>query len=248
VWEAALVLSLVVVPFLRLRARMNERDSSSGAPLVSSWTKCARRPNEIEKRSYVCTEVVLQFEARPVRPLRWAAMTLGLLSERASRTSHSIDTSRPKGQWRGRWLVAESLSSILFLSVVLAYASPPDPSWIPGIYDEHDYDDVVGMVTDATGVLNSEATQRVERALVGFVRGTATGRAATRTARQQTIRGPPSDMCNAVVAFLLTPPNAAWRSHIALGYSCCSSSVRCSSALLLSRGHDSSRCLGPARI
>src|SRR5262245_33666177 len=35
------------------------------------------------------------------------------------------------------------------LLLALAYASPPDPSWIPGIYDEADYDDVVTLVTSA---------------------------------------------------------------------------------------------------
>ena len=32
----------------------------------------------------------------------------------------------------------------------LAYASPPDPSWIPGLYDNADYDDVVVLVTSET--------------------------------------------------------------------------------------------------
>jgi hypothetical protein len=36
------------------------------------------------------------------------------------------------------------------LLVVLAYASPPDPSWISGIYDDADYDDIVTLVTSAT--------------------------------------------------------------------------------------------------
>jgi hypothetical protein len=36
------------------------------------------------------------------------------------------------------------------LLLALAYASPPDPSWIPGIYDDADYDDVVTLVTSAT--------------------------------------------------------------------------------------------------
>src|SRR5262245_7487214 len=42
---------------------------------------------------------------------------------------------------------------VLILGVlpVLAYASPPDPSWIAGIYDGADYDDVVVLVTLATG-------------------------------------------------------------------------------------------------
>ena len=33
----------------------------------------------------------------------------------------------------------------------LAYASPPDPSWLAGIYDEADHDDVVVLVMSATG-------------------------------------------------------------------------------------------------
>jgi len=36
----------------------------------------------------------------------------------------------------------------LFFLTALAYASPPDPSWIPGIYDDADYDDVVLLLTD----------------------------------------------------------------------------------------------------
>jgi hypothetical protein len=34
---------------------------------------------------------------------------------------------------------------------LLAYASPADPSWIPGIYDDADYDDVVALVTSGAG-------------------------------------------------------------------------------------------------
>jgi hypothetical protein len=32
----------------------------------------------------------------------------------------------------------------------LAYASPPDPSWIRGIYDDDDYDNVIVMITSTT--------------------------------------------------------------------------------------------------
>ena len=37
----------------------------------------------------------------------------------------------------------------------LAYGSPPDPSWIRGVYDGADYDDVVILVTSAVGVVSS---------------------------------------------------------------------------------------------
>jgi hypothetical protein len=35
----------------------------------------------------------------------------------------------------------------------LAYASPPDPSWIRGIYDDADYDDVVVLITSAAAAI-----------------------------------------------------------------------------------------------
>jgi hypothetical protein len=46
-----------------------------------------------------------------------------------------------------------ALAVLLLLAVggltPLAYASPPDPAWIRGIYDGADYDDVVDLVTSA---------------------------------------------------------------------------------------------------
>lgn len=50
-------------------------------------------------------------------------------------------------------------ATLLFLILLLAaltpfaYASPPDPVWVPGIYDGGDYDDVVEMVTGASWVV-----------------------------------------------------------------------------------------------
>ena len=35
--------------------------------------------------------------------------------------------------------------------LALAYASPPDPAWIPGMYDDGDFDDVIVRVTSASG-------------------------------------------------------------------------------------------------
>jgi hypothetical protein len=49
-------------------------------------------------------------------------------------------------------------NALLFLLVAcfvsltpLAHASPPDPTWIPGIYDDADYDDVVSLATSGDG-------------------------------------------------------------------------------------------------
>ncbi len=38
---------------------------------------------------------------------------------------------------------------------LLAYASPPDPSWIAGLYDDADFDSVVVSITSASNVVES---------------------------------------------------------------------------------------------
>lgn len=35
---------------------------------------------------------------------------------------------------------------------VLAFASPPDPLWVPGVYDAADYDDVIATVLSLDGL------------------------------------------------------------------------------------------------
>src|SRR5258705_10487621 len=52
--------------------------------------------------------------------------------------------------WR-RGLVLVLLASCGTLPL-LAHASPPDPTWLPGIYDNADYDDVIGLLTDTAAV------------------------------------------------------------------------------------------------
>jgi len=47
--------------------------------------------------------------------------------------------------------IEQGLGALLLLAAlaihpVLAHASPPDPSWIPGVYDGADFDDVVLLV------------------------------------------------------------------------------------------------------
>ena len=41
---------------------------------------------------------------------------------------------------------------------VLAHASPPDPDWIGGFWDNGDYDDVVLLVTSGLGAADSHST------------------------------------------------------------------------------------------
>jgi hypothetical protein len=49
-------------------------------------------------------------------------------------------------------VVALSVAAISAVTP-LAYASPPDPSWVKGIYDDADFDDVVGFITSGAGVV-----------------------------------------------------------------------------------------------
>ena len=46
---------------------------------------------------------------------------------------------------------ALALALILCAITPAAHASPPDASWIPGVYDDDDQDEVIGLVTSATG-------------------------------------------------------------------------------------------------
>ena len=58
---------------------------------------------------------------------------------------------------RGRTIFSQLLLALLVLVLgtlaPLAHASTPDPSWIAGIYDGADYDDVVVLVASATGAV-----------------------------------------------------------------------------------------------
>jgi hypothetical protein len=61
-----------------------------------------------------------------------------------------------------RWRLSEALVALLILAAqallpALAHASPPDPSWIPGIYDGADYDDVVLLATSGAGSVTANA-------------------------------------------------------------------------------------------
>ena len=40
---------------------------------------------------------------------------------------------------------------------LLAYASPPDPSWVRGVYDDADFDDVVWLIIANVGLIDGAA-------------------------------------------------------------------------------------------
>jgi hypothetical protein len=54
------------------------------------------------------------------------------------------------------WRTVLALASLVVLGGLgpLAHASPPDPTYIPGLYDNADYDDVILLVLSTVGALD----------------------------------------------------------------------------------------------
>lgn len=66
-------------------------------------------------------------------------------------------------------MCALALLLVLPALVPLAYARPPDPTWVGGIYDDADYDDVVAVVASAMGTVEDLRPVAVPIALLVFV-------------------------------------------------------------------------------
>jgi hypothetical protein len=60
--------------------------------------------------------------------------------------------SREKNPIRLGWLLAPVLALNLFALTSLCYASPPDQTWIAGLYDDSDHDDVVLQLANTSAV------------------------------------------------------------------------------------------------
>jgi hypothetical protein len=50
------------------------------------------------------------------------------------------------------------LAALLLTLTPLAYADPPDPTWVLGVWDDDDFDDVVGLITSATALVQTPVT------------------------------------------------------------------------------------------
>ena len=56
-----------------------------------------------------------------------------------------------------RWLLPLLLLLVTAALTPLAYASPPDPTWISGFFDDGDADDAVFLITSITATLDTVA-------------------------------------------------------------------------------------------
>ena len=77
-------------------------------------------------------------------------MRESVAGQHLARLVEQDDCARGHRRWR-RCLVLVLLVCCGTLPV-LAQASPPDPTWLPGIYDNADYDDVIGLLTDTAAI------------------------------------------------------------------------------------------------
>jgi hypothetical protein len=65
--------------------------------------------------------------------------------------------------------ITVSLLVPLVVLVAMGYASPPDPSWIPGLYDAADYDDVVVLITSGSVAAGLATLQDVRPTVIVVV-------------------------------------------------------------------------------
>ena len=66
-----------------------------------------------------------------------------------------------------RYALTGVLAGVLAAISGLAYASPADPSWASGVYDDADFDDVVGLVISAEALVPAENTVDLPLVLPG---------------------------------------------------------------------------------
>ena len=90
-------------------------------------------------------------------------------------------------------LVALLLLGPVIALTALAYATPLDPSWIRGIYDGADYDDVILLITsEAGGVTPSVVPELFNGLVVAAIAQHTSTRVATAAVSTLQSRAPPA--------------------------------------------------------
>jgi hypothetical protein len=97
---------------------------------------------------------------------------------------------------RSRGLVASLLLGVLLALPPCAHASPTDPTWIPGFYDDNDYDDVILFITGAVSAVDSQLAEPIEvvRVCLGLITPSSPQAVAGRPVRCLSTRAPPSHL------------------------------------------------------
>jgi hypothetical protein len=92
-----------------------------------------------------------------------------------------------------RGSVAALLLGVLLTLPPCAHASPTDPTWIPGFYDDNDYDDVILFITGALTAVDTHSTAPVWLVTVclGLIALRRRELVSTRPLRSLSTRAPP---------------------------------------------------------
>lgn len=90
--------------------------------------------------------------------------------------------------------VSVLLLGLLLVLPPLAHASPTDPTWIPGFYDDNDYDDVVLFITGAVTAVDSRIAEPlgVVAICLGLIAPTRSRVVASRPFSSLPSRAPPA--------------------------------------------------------
>ena len=90
-------------------------------------------------------------------------------------------------------LSAMLLVLLIIAPVTLAHASPPDQTWIAGIYDQADFDDDVGLLTSAFEATDSTLAPEAGRwlALAPRLRPATVAWSASAPTYSALLRAPP---------------------------------------------------------
>ena len=90
------------------------------------------------------------------------------------------------------WLAVLLLGVLLTLPPI-AHATPTDPVWIPGLYDDNDYDDVVLFLTGAVSAVDSGVVDLVGPVVVclGLITPSRPQSVSSRPLESLSTRAPP---------------------------------------------------------
>ena len=94
---------------------------------------------------------------------------------------------------RSRGLVAALLLGVLLALPPCAHASPTDPTWIPGFYDDNDYDDVILFITGAVTAVDTHSTAPIWLVTIclGLIPLGMPALVSTRPRQSRSTRAPP---------------------------------------------------------
>ena len=86
------------------------------------------------------------------------------------------------------------VAAVMMSLAVLAHASPPDPDWIGGFWDDGDYDDVVLLVTSGVGAAESHLSAEARPVVLvsALVSAPGENRLAAHPRSSASTRAPPA--------------------------------------------------------